>query len=61
MVDGPSLMSLLLHELGHAMGLGHVAAKSEVMHEGLGPWSRPYYGPGDLAGLARLGAARGCF
>ncbi|HVX52923.1 matrixin family metalloprotease [Nocardioides sp.] len=61
MVDGPSLMSLLLHELGHAMGLGHVASKSEVMHEGLGPWSRPHYGPGDLAGLAALGAARGCF
>jgi hypothetical protein len=61
MVDGPSLMSLLLHELGHAMGLGHVASKSEVMHEGLGPWSRPHYGAGDLAGLAQLGADQGCF
>lgn len=61
MVRGPSLMSLLLHELGHAMGLGHVASKSEVMYEGLGPWSRPHYGPGDLAGLAQVGASQGCF
>jgi hypothetical protein len=61
MVDGPSLMSLLLHELGHAMGLGHVASKHEVMHQGLGPWSRPHYGPGDLAGLAQVGADQGRF
>jgi len=61
MVDGPSVMSLLLHELGHAMGLGHVASKHDVMHEGLGPWSRPHYGAGDLAGLAQVGAGQGCF
>jgi hypothetical protein len=53
--DGPTLLSLLLHELGHAMGLGHSPSKANVMYAGLGPWSRPYLGPGDLAGLHDLG------
>lgn len=57
MVDGPSLMSLVLHELGHAMGLGHSPSKADVMYEGLGRWSRPHLGPGDRAGLRQLGAS----
>lgn len=56
--NGPTLMSLLLHELGHAMGLGHSRSKANVMYEGLGSWSRPYLGPGDLAGLHDLGGCR---
>lgn len=60
MVDGPSLMSLLLHELGHAMGLGHSRSKADVMYAGLGRWSRPHLGPGDRAGLRALGAATDC-
>lgn len=55
MTAGPTLMSLLLHELGHAMGLGHSPSKANVMYEGLGPWSRPSLGPGDRAGLRDLG------
>ena len=57
--NGPTLKSLLLHELGHAMGLGHSRSKANVMYEGLGSWSRPYLGPGDRAGLHDLGAS-GC-
>lgn len=60
-VTGPSMLSLMLHELGHAMGLGHSSSRANVMYEGLGPWSRPRLGPGDKAGLRRLGAAAGCF
>lgn len=56
MVKGPSLKSLLLHELGHAMGLGHSSSKKDAMYEGLGRWSRPHLGPGDRAGLRQLGA-----
>jgi hypothetical protein len=50
---------VLLHEFGHVLGLGHVPDTSEVMFPdpGQGP---PAYGPGDLAGLARLGTASGC-
>jgi hypothetical protein len=55
--DGPTLKSLLLHELGHAMGLGHSRSKANVMYEGLGSWSRPVLGPGDRAGLRDLGAS----
>jgi hypothetical protein len=60
MVDGPSMMSLILHELGHAMGLGHSPSKANVMYEGLGSWSRPHLGPGDRAGLRQLGASGDC-
>lgn len=56
MVKGPSLMSLMLHELGHAMGLGHSNSEKDAMYEGLGRWSRPHLGPGDRAGLRALGA-----
>ncbi|MCL2615109.1 MAG: matrixin family metalloprotease [Nocardioidaceae bacterium] len=52
--------SLLLHEIGHAMGLMHVTSKTEIMHPSLGGWTRPRYGAGDLAGLERLGMDQGC-
>ena len=51
---------LLLHEIGHLVGLGHTADASQVMYPDL--LSRPVasYGAGDLAGLARVGAGSGC-
>lgn len=58
--DGPSRGSLLLHEIGHAIGLMHVGAKPEVMYPVLGPWSYGRYGWGDLTGLQQLGADQGC-
>jgi hypothetical protein len=52
-----SVGPLLLHELGHAVGLNHVYATNEVMN----PDSRLLdYGPGDREGLWYLGARAGC-
>jgi hypothetical protein len=52
--QGPTV----LHELGHIMGLDHVASKYELMEPSGGYMTD--YGPGDLAGLERLGADQGC-
>lgn len=50
---------LLLHELGHAMGLGHVDSSAEAMYPVMSS-GRAHYGFGDLTGLAERGAPMGC-
>lgn len=46
--------SVVDHEFGHLVGLGHVEDPRELMHgEGVGVLR---YGPGDLQGLARVGS-----
>ncbi|HEU4354966.1 MAG TPA: hypothetical protein VFT27_05205, partial [Actinomycetota bacterium] len=57
---------VLMHELGHVMGLAHVGSTDEIM------WSpdksdarfpdlfQTDWGPGDLQGLAALGRDAGC-
>ena len=47
-------LSILLHELGHLVGLDHVDDWTELMHGGGEP-NIIDFGPGDLTGLARLG------
>jgi Matrixin len=59
--SGGSVGTLLLHELGHAMGLQHVSYRREVMYPVVSSVSPGGYTLGDRAGLAKVGAARGCF
>jgi hypothetical protein len=49
---------VILHELGHLMGLGHVRVWGELMHPAGG--GVVDFGPGDLEGLRQLGAGGGC-
>lgn len=53
--DGRALeRSIVLHELGHLVGLAHVSDQAELMNaENVGQLD---YGPGDREGLAKLGA-----
>jgi hypothetical protein len=52
--------SLLLHELGHLVGLDHASGSTEMMHSG--GWTSPasLYGAGDIRGLQLLGRSAGC-
>ena len=50
---------VLLHELAHAVGLGHVQDPTQVMYPQTTN-SESQYGAGDRAGLAALGRNAGC-
>jgi len=50
---------VLAHELGHAVGLGHVLDPTQVMYPQTTD-GESAYGAGDRAGLAAVGAAAGC-
>jgi hypothetical protein len=52
--------AVLLHELGHAVGLNHAAFMSEVMYPSVSNAGPNYYSAGDLAGLAKVGRPAGC-
>lgn len=45
--------SVVMHELGHVLGLGHVHDRTQIMYPQAHGQTK--YGAGDLAGLARLG------
>ncbi|MGZ4771622.1 MAG: hypothetical protein ACXV3B_02975, partial [Ilumatobacteraceae bacterium] len=51
---------VLLHELGHAVGLAHVGDATQVMNAIASPGGPITYGAGDLTGLWQVGAAQGC-
>jgi hypothetical protein len=51
--------STILHELAHVVGLDHVDDPDELLHVHPGAGSVTF-GPGDLAGLAAVGAQHGC-
>jgi hypothetical protein len=56
----PYLATVLRHELGHALGLGHATRGNEVMYGNIGSTSPTDYQAGDLAGLHSVGASAGC-
>ena len=49
---------MVLHELGHVMGLDHVKVDGELMESAGGGVTD--FGPGDLEGLRILGRSSGC-
>ena len=58
---GASVGSLLLHEIGHAVGLDHVSATSQIMYPVLGRYTPASYQAGDRTGLHLVGRPSGCF
>jgi hypothetical protein len=59
---GDGLGPVLLHELGHAMGINHVTDTSQIMYPGAVPNGPQTYASGDLRGLWLVGqgAAHSC-
>jgi hypothetical protein len=51
--------AIILHELGHLVGLDHTADRNEIMFSEA-EFNVRAYGVGDLEGLAKLGT-RACF
>lgn len=49
---------VVLHELAHVLGLGHIKAQGELMEPSGG--GVVDFGPGDLEGLRELGSSAGC-
>lgn len=57
---GSRRTNLLLHELGHAMGLQHVTDTRQQMYPTLRSTSPSGLAAGDLTGLAKVGRPAGC-
>lgn len=57
-LDDTRMLNLLMHEIGHIVGLAHVKARSQVMFREV--QARTEFGAGDIAGLQQLGRQAGC-
>lgn len=60
-LEEPLVRNLLLHELGHVAGLGHVQQEDEVMRTFITGDLLTDYQRGDRAGLLALGSPAGCW
>jgi hypothetical protein len=58
--SGVTMGELLLHELGHVVGLGHTTDTGQIMYPDLQARGSTAYGAGDLTGMSRLGSSAGC-
>ena len=56
-VDAAARLDTIAHELGHVVGLDHVADPYQVMHD-TNAYPLPSYRAGDRRGLAELGLGR---
>lgn len=56
---GGSIGALMLHELGHAVGLEHASA-GQIMYPIIGATSPSNYANGDRTGLSKVGLSAGC-
>jgi putative cell wall-binding protein len=57
---GQSAGTLVLHELGHAVGLRHAAQPTEIMYPALNSETPQTYSADDRMGLTLVGKAAGC-
>ena len=57
-LDSVTLLNLLMHEIGHIVGLDHVDDRKQIMFKEV--QHRTQWGPGDLAGLRQVGRTQGC-
>jgi hypothetical protein len=57
---GATRGELLLHELGHVVGLNHVTSRKQVMYPTIQTSGSSTYSAGDRAGLRKLGRNQRC-
>lgn len=57
--NGSGWGQVMMHELLHALGLGHAQGQSQLMFGTAGPQNFQF-GAGDISGMNRVGAPAGC-